>query len=326
MSDYLTRLMERSLGLAPQIEPLIAPIHAPSGQMLSETLETSATIESGPVPKPLVAPIHAPTGLVLSETVETPAVFELGPVAKIGTSEQEASPGAVVNVRGAEPAFSRAENEPPLPSTPRAVARAEFPVEKKDDRPDPVESRPKVRSRQTPSVSRPEALDITGASPPTPAPLSHATRIVSKEKNQIVVQPEVVNHVKLATTPAVSSPQPSPKQPPVIHVSRPAPPVSRPETSPPTPRPILGTTEMVSKEKNQIVVQPEVVNHVKLATTPAVSLLQPSPKEPPSIHVTIGRVEVRALMPRVAAPKPAPLSGPKLSLEDYLKQRNGGRS
>src|SRR6266498_5406106 len=51
MSDYLTRLIERSLGIAPQIEPLIAPIHAPSGQMLSETVETPATFDLGPAAK-----------------------------------------------------------------------------------------------------------------------------------------------------------------------------------------------------------------------------------------------------------------------------------
>jgi hypothetical protein len=65
---------------------------------------------------------------------------------------------------------------------------------------------------------------------------------------------------------------------------------------------------------------------MKPAATPAVSLLQPSLKEAPAIHVTIGRVEVRAVTPPVAAPKPAPKSAPKLSLEDYLKRRNGERS
>ncbi|MBA3831271.1 MAG: hypothetical protein H0X34_05170 [Chthoniobacterales bacterium] len=42
----------------------------------------------------------------------------------------------------------------------------------------------------------------------------------------------------------------------------------------------------------------------------------------PSIKVTIGRVEVRAVLPSVAAPKPASPSAPKLSLEEYLKARN----
>lgn len=59
----------------------------------------------------------------------------------------------------------------------------------------------------------------------------------------------------------------------------------------------------------------------------------PPPREdprsaPPAIHVTIGRVEVRATAP--AAPpvpqKSKPSRAPKLSLDDYLRQRNGGRA
>lgn len=46
----------------------------------------------------------------------------------------------------------------------------------------------------------------------------------------------------------------------------------------------------------------------------------------PTIKITIGRVDVRAVMPPSPAPRPTPArSGPSLSLEDYLKQREGGR-
>src|SRR5262245_46335471 len=59
---------------------------------------------------------------------------------------------------------------------------------------------------------------------------------------------------------------------------------------------------------------------------PRIEPVAPSPVTPaPSINVTIGRVEVRAVPPpalQQAKPKPAPV----LSLEDYLRQRaNGGR-
>ena len=293
MSDYLTRLIERSVGLPPQIEPRIAPIHAPSTQMLSEPVETSAA-------------------------------FESGPGARIETSLQDTPPGVAVNTGGAKPAVSRAENPPPRSSTPLSQSRAEFPVEKKDDRPDPIESRPKARSRQTPSASRPEAVNITGAQPPAPPPLSRATRTVSKEKNQIVVQPEVVNHVNPATAPAVSSSQPSPKEPPAIHVSRPAPPASHLETSPPTPSPNLVRTKTVLKDKNQIVIQADLSSPFKPSATPAVLLLQPSPKEPPAIHVRIGRIELRAIMPAAQVKPPPERSAPKMSLDDYLRSRNGG--
>ncbi len=47
-------------------------------------------------------------------------------------------------------------------------------------------------------------------------------------------------------------------------------------------------------------------------------------KPEPTIRVNIGRIEVRAVMPSAPAPRPKrPRAGPMLSLEDYLKQRNG---
>jgi hypothetical protein len=47
---------------------------------------------------------------------------------------------------------------------------------------------------------------------------------------------------------------------------------------------------------------------------------------PPTIRITIGRVEVRAVQSPSAAPaQPAPRPGPALSLEAYLKERNEAR-
>jgi hypothetical protein len=50
--------------------------------------------------------------------------------------------------------------------------------------------------------------------------------------------------------------------------------------------------------------------------------------QPPVIRVTIGRVEVRAVISPPIAPAPAAATSkesPKLSLEEYLKRSNGGR-
>lgn len=49
------------------------------------------------------------------------------------------------------------------------------------------------------------------------------------------------------------------------------------------------------------------------------------PAAPPTIQVTIGRIEVRAA-PAPPAARPAPAAGPALSLDDYLRQRNRGGS
>jgi hypothetical protein len=47
----------------------------------------------------------------------------------------------------------------------------------------------------------------------------------------------------------------------------------------------------------------------------------------PTIKITIGRVDVRAVMPAAATPHPAPAQRrPALSLDDYLKRREGGQS
>jgi hypothetical protein len=50
------------------------------------------------------------------------------------------------------------------------------------------------------------------------------------------------------------------------------------------------------------------------------------PSPPPTVRVTIGRVEVKAIMPPAQPTRAKPArSAPTLSLEDYLKQRNGGK-
>jgi hypothetical protein len=51
-----------------------------------------------------------------------------------------------------------------------------------------------------------------------------------------------------------------------------------------------------------------------------------SASSPRPIHITIGRIEVRAVHPppEPVRHRPAP-AAPKISLEEYLKQRNGGR-
>ena len=48
------------------------------------------------------------------------------------------------------------------------------------------------------------------------------------------------------------------------------------------------------------------------------------PPAPPAIHVTIGRVEVRATPQPPARPKFARAAGPRVSLEDYLRSRGEG--
>jgi hypothetical protein len=74
--------------------------------------------------------------------------------------------------------------------------------------------------------------------------------------------------------------------------------------------------------RSRIAVQPEIVGHRKTPASSTAARGQPSSNQPPVIHVTIGRVEVRAILPPKATPKIQVPAAPKLSLEAYLKQRN----
>ena len=48
--------------------------------------------------------------------------------------------------------------------------------------------------------------------------------------------------------------------------------------------------------------------------------------QPPAVRVTIGRIEVRAVVPPPQAPpRPAPRGPAPLALDEYLEQRRSGR-
>ena len=77
----------------------------------------------------------------------------------------------------------------------------------------------------------------------------------------------------------------------------------------------------------KVFARPQVIQRVEPATPPP---LPPVPARPqsepaPSIRVTIGRIEVRAAMPPERPTSRLKAQAPTLSLDEYLKQRNGGR-
>ena len=57
---------------------------------------------------------------------------------------------------------------------------------------------------------------------------------------------------------------------------------------------------------------------------PGQSAREAAADAPPAIHVTIGRVEVRAVVPQSLpqTPQPARKSNPVIPLDDYLKQQS----
>lgn len=248
MSDYLTRLIERSLGVAPRIEPLIAPLHSPSGQITGEGTDTP--------------PPHGP-----------------GSTAKIESLKHETTRDDSRKKWSDRATLNRTENQLHRASSLLPESQT-HPIEKKDDR---FESKSDIPLAPASSVSPPHAVNTTSL----PASLPERAT-ASPRKIQNTVQPETIADFDVAALPKGAPP-------------------------------VLRTAALGSQQKGPIVVHPEV----KPAVFPSIPL--PSSSEPRAIHVTIGRVEVRAIMAPTAPPKAAAPPTPKISLEDYLKQRNGGR-
>ena len=76
-----------------------------------------------------------------------------------------------------------------------------------------------------------------------------------------------------------------------------------------------------------------IVAHRTTAPDPRAAVWPEAPRgdersaEPPTIHVSIGRVEVRAVEPERPTLPAAPVrpAGPRVSLDEYLRLRDGGR-
>jgi hypothetical protein len=64
--------------------------------------------------------------------------------------------------------------------------------------------------------------------------------------------------------------------------------------------------------------------HTRLAAAPSAPPAPAPPDPPPTIQVSIGRVEVRAARQPEPAPRQARATSASMSLDEYLRQRNGG--
>lgn len=266
MSDYLTWLVERSLGSAPQIEPLIAPLHAPLDELLDEPIES-------------IAEASRPAKPAMQFADDDPVP---GEATRRGNVE-EVKEGAAAD----EPA--RMEKEPHRRST--------KPLELRTD--SPIEARPDFLHREKPLPQAPSHQSSSAPASPEPARASVplAPSVPSREERPRLVAQSAIKKRLAAADESRGSPPPP------------------------------GEIARLPAGPTGIVVHPRID---PLRQTPASSSLsaeRPSSKEPPAIHVTIGRVEVRAVTSAPTPPKRAPASPAtlRISLEEYLQQRNGGR-
>ena len=241
-------------------------------------------------------------------------------------------------------------------SGPSAVGRPADDWEEGRGESSEVEPHPSAaRSRLFPARPRPAAESPVEASAPSPVtgiPQPSTWPDHSREVSALVspvarvTKNESIAAAPPAESPTAPAPTPAPRLWPVA-TDRPPPghePAESPREEPPLKEPRHGLRRKVeasnvAEDRGETARQsPRPVAPAREPFAPTVIASSPQRPEPataapshqaagpPTIRITIGRVEVRAVAPAAAAVAvPRAASRPRLSLEDYLKERSGGR-
>ena len=83
-------------------------------------------------------------------------------------------------------------------------------------------------------------------------------------------------------------------------------------------------SERATRTREAAQVTAEGLRVVRSGQEAQVTRQRHEPDASPALKVTIGRVEVRAVLPPATAPAPVPRPAPQLTLDEYIKQRKQG--
>jgi hypothetical protein len=347
MSDYLSSLAARTLRREPAGEPRRAQMFEPRRETpdspfieeVREGLPGAETFEGGAAETPTPPAPHTPTA---------PAVYELGegkgnePRAQ---SPHHPAPAKPPHVEGdkPEPAF----HEPPrhaeaprppasaqLLNTPHGALESE--AAGRPPAPPEVKGLPQAQLAAPSSPVGVFAEDVADTSRPLAPSAQSATQVPPAtdpgEASARTLRADVFDEGGREQAPAVVL------RPPVEpDAARPeskgsttvagmevvAQPSSRPPeaVAPAEVRPVLARPSTPTARATTLPAQ------AGQAAPPSREADAQAPPQPPTIEVTIGRIEVRAVTPPPApAPPPQRQAPPKMSLDDYLRAQSGGRS
>jgi hypothetical protein len=310
MMDYLTSLVARNLELLEVIQPRLTSRFEPSGPTSGTFYGSSAWRDT---------------------TAEAEPVSEAATTAHISkTSKALPSDGSLEPPRP----FRRfqdhsASSQPPLDliadkASNRRPGQTQGQQSTQDAAPQLVDARDEnaVQPRQNLSQAQFEQPPGEPLHPKDPQ-LGGSKTIPDRSPEQAGVMPAASKNTTRTTSPGsgkqkhrTASEQTI--QPALAQHASPAEGGSGPES------PFLPARQIT--QPREVVPQVQVTPSVQSASAPLVGPAR-VPQAAPVIRVSIGRVEVHAVMAQQAPPPPRPQarSGPSLSLEDYLKEREGGK-
>jgi len=285
MSDYLTQLISRTLGLTPVAEPLVAPLFGPGKTSMAVAHPDEFADEPQALPDPEINPVrlHKPSAPPL-KTADQPVVRPSPSEQLQGTASQTLAVGE--RNPALDSSISDEIGSKPVEGPPKQAYRSEWVLEETLLQPSAPLLAQKRFSGVTMSAKAAEKTERKSSSPPLesiqqleePSALSDEARPISSRRT-----------TGLSSTKTLAAPLLVPLPPDEISSPREDLPVVRRQ-------PIKAAT---SRDK----------------------------EAPATIEITIGRVEVHAVHQPVPAARtkatgPIP---PHLSLEEYLRNQNGGR-
>jgi hypothetical protein len=317
MGDFLTRLSERTLGTVPVVQPMIAPVFAREPVNLERDSEVTGD--------------WSPS---VRETQPTPN-------ASAGRREDQGTVGYTMPTRHRETPDTR--SDPHRRGASRSSER-EVAFRHEDERdPAPVESpqsTPEPESSHLSNSDHSERRTISGKEDrrePSPAATRHPEAPTELLRHADPALPGVISTSQdvlpesspIGPSSAADESDEAEFQPVRVLVDR---------IETPTPRPLPETWASSDARGSRVAPDPREPSDVPRLITPRVvrPRFEDFPEqgsresrgaapESPTIRVAIGRIEVRAVTPPSARPPTPARTGPSLSLDDYLKQRNGGQ-
>lgn len=317
MSDYLSHLAARATDTAVTIRPRLASYYESPAMTATtpefETAELSAEPESSPVRAAEKPRKGEPRTVVITERRETspPQAASVHPAAETPTVRMEAArpPEAAENPR----------IQPSTVAPPRA-AQTESPARPEPSRriaPEPPHIQTSTvappHAAQTEPPARPESSRRIAAEPPPR--VQHETSVAIER---------VIERIREVPAPPVESP-----------AVRPAVPISPIRTEePPAPAPIAPRFQDEPPRRDafqpppavtpnlplKVIAEPRTSLHPRLP--PSELLVKAEPVAAPDIHVTIGRIEVRAVPAAEPPVRRAAAPANHMSLDDYLRRRS----
>lgn len=350
MADFVTRLAERAMGEAPVVQPLIPPAFAPEPS--SHPSDSGWKSEASPSPDD---PAYHPTRQTLAAPDEPSLAPDLPPTPE----PQEVPPPDPPRLVDSGPAEPVVESEQDRGQNRGAVPGPRNPRRRKGD---PAESGPSETGSGVGQEDQQNSSSRT-TGPSNSAPPGPARRETGRGgRDAARTTTDVRSEQRPESRPrAIRRVEPGPLQ----RVADEAPRRPAPEDPPPDPpaakngshRSVFrqdGTVEepgraMIASSSgkgNPLVsgiaqgraaaavvprIAPRIVDHLpdqRQEQAPRETRAFAPEPPAPTIRVAIGRIEVRAITPPPAPPARRELpvrSGPALSLDDYLKQRNGGQ-